>query len=123
MSSLRERFRRLLGTAKPPSSPAPATPALSGKAPQGMPGSGVSTAPPLPSGEPPAEQAHESLERVQTKINRLAEEFATGTINRSQFQELFDHYQRERRTVETWILNASGSESWKKAAKEGQSVV
>ena len=123
MSSLRDRFRRLLGTSKPPPSPAPSVPALSGKAPQGAPGSGVSNAPPLPSREPPPEQAHEYLERVQTKINRLAEEFATGTINRSQFQELFDHYQRERRTVETWILNASGSESWKKAAKEGQSVV
>ncbi|MGH2625807.1 MAG: hypothetical protein ACRDHY_04060, partial [Anaerolineales bacterium] len=63
------------------------------------------------------------LERVQAKVNRLAEEFASGTINRSQFQELFDHYQRERRTVETWLLNSSASESWKQAAREGQSVM
>ncbi|MEX0787390.1 MAG: hypothetical protein WD906_00530 [Anaerolineales bacterium] len=92
-------------------------------APAGTSGSNLPSPPHLSKGAPPAEQAHEYLERVQTKINRLAEEFATGKINRSQFQELFDHYQRERRTVETWMLNASGSESWKKAAQEGQSVV
>jgi len=123
MSSLRDRFRRLLGISKPAPTPVRAPPTPSGKAPPGASGSGPSALPPLGSAAPPPEQAHEYIERVQAKINRLAEEFATGKINRSQFQELFDHYQRERRTVETWMLNASGSESWKKAAKEGQSVV
>lgn len=78
---------------------------------------------PTAAGQDPVAQAREYLERVQAKINRLAEEFASGTINRAQFQELFDHYQRERRTVETWLLNSSASESWKQAAREGQSVM
>jgi hypothetical protein len=74
-------------------------------------------------GQDPVAQAREYLDRIQGKVNRLAEEFASGTVNRAQFQELFDHYQRERRTVETWLLNSSASESWKQAAREGQSVM
>jgi hypothetical protein len=69
------------------------------------------------------DQAREYLERIQQKIASLAEEFASGAINRSQFQELFDHYQNERRTVETWIATMPGSTDWKKAAREGHSVV
>lgn len=71
----------------------------------------------------PIQQAEEYLARVQEKINRLAEEFATGKINRDQFQELFTHYQRERRTIESWVEVAPESEAWQKATTEGMSVV
>jgi hypothetical protein len=74
----------------------------------------------------PVEQRMEAvqyLERVRAKMSRLAEEFAAGSINRAQFQELFQHYQNERRTIETWLEQARDSESWKKAATEGKSVI
>lgn len=68
-------------------------------------------------------QAGEYLEKVQTKINRLAEEFASGAINQTQFQELFDHYRREQQTVKRWMEIAPDSSAWQDATTEGQSVL
>jgi hypothetical protein len=68
-------------------------------------------------------QARKYLERVQEKINKLAEEFATGAINQSQFQELFDHYRREQQTIKRWISIAPDSDAWKEATTEGKSVL
>ena len=73
--------------------------------------------------EDPASQAREYLARVQVKIGKLAEEFASGAINRAQFQELFEHYQNEKRTVAAWIENSPNSPGWRQAAKEGESVI
>src|SRR3972149_9318372 len=67
-----------------------------------------------------SDQAREYLSRVQAKITRLAEEFASGTINRSQFNELFGHYQRERRTIEAWMESAGDRGDWRKASSEGK---
>ena len=69
------------------------------------------------------DEAQAYLERLQAKISKLAEEFASGVISRVQFQELFDHYQRERRMVESWLDTASMAEDWKQAATEGRSVI
>jgi hypothetical protein len=63
------------------------------------------------------------LARVQAKINRLAEEFAEGTINQAQFQELFDHYRREKQTVQRWLEIAPESDAWKESTTEGKSVI
>lgn len=68
------------------------------------------------------EDAQVYLARVRRKMSRLAEEFAAGMINRDQFQELFDHYQREQRTIETWLDTWPGSDAWRKARTEGKSV-
>lgn len=68
-------------------------------------------------------QAREYLDRVQAKITRLAEEFAAGSINRAQFNELFEHYQRERRTIESWLDSSGERDDWRKAASEGKSVI
>lgn len=68
-------------------------------------------------------QANEYLEKVQAKINRLAEEFASGAINQVQFQELFDHYRREQRTVKRWMEIAPDSNAWQEATTEGKSVI
>jgi hypothetical protein len=74
--------------------------------------------------EPSAlENPQEYLERVQAKINRLAEEFATGAINQSQFQELYDHYRREQQTVKRYLEMSPDSDEWKAATTEGKSVV
>lgn len=71
----------------------------------------------------PLENPEEYLDRVQTKINRLAEEFAAGEINRAQFQELYDHYRREQQTVKRYVEMSPDSEEWKAATTEGKSVV
>mgnify|MGYP001618662659 FL=1 len=70
------------------------------------------------------EQAEEYLERLQTKLSRLAEDFAEGTINRAQFQKLFEHYQREKKSIEDLLGAAdAGDDSFKQAMTEGQSVI
>jgi hypothetical protein len=68
-------------------------------------------------------QTRERLNNVQEKINRIAEEFAEGQVNRAQFQELFDHYQRERRTILAWIDTASEVPNWHELAAEGRSMI
>jgi hypothetical protein len=75
--------------------------------------------------EPPAseERPEVYLARVQDKINRLAEEFAAGIINQDQFQELFEHYRREKKTVQRWIEIAPESDAWKESTTEGKSVI
>jgi hypothetical protein len=69
------------------------------------------------------EQARAYLEKVQGKINRLAEEFASGSINRAQFQELFEHYRREQQTINRWIELSPGSDAWRGATTEGKSII
>ena len=73
-----------------------------------------------PSGRAAAEQF---LEKIQDKIGRLADDFATGNINRQQFQELYAHYQREMRAVETLIATDQGQSEWGDAFQEGESVL
>ena len=61
-------------------------------------------------------QANEYLVKVQQKIDKLAKDFAAGTINRAQFQELYAHYQREVRMVETVLT--TNPQSWQDAVTE-----
>jgi hypothetical protein len=68
-------------------------------------------------------EAQDYLARVQGKINKLAEEFASGAINRDQFQQLFDHYQRERNAIQNWMNTAALSDDWKDISNEGKSIV
>jgi len=70
-----------------------------------------------------SEQAEEYLAHLQKKINNLASEFANGRINRAQFQELFNHYQRERTAIEAWLTVSPESDDWQKARTEGRSIV
>lgn len=73
--------------------------------------------------DPTAENPEAYLTRVQEKINKLAEEFATGAINQAQFQELYDHYQKEQQTVKRWLAMAPDTDAWQEATTEGQSVL
>jgi hypothetical protein len=72
-------------------------------------------------GDPGEAQAY--LRRVRAKLDRLAEDFNKGTINRAQFQHLYAHYQREIRTVEGMMEIWPDSETWKGAVTEGESVI
>jgi hypothetical protein len=68
-------------------------------------------------------EAQSYLRRVRTKLDRLAEDFNKGSINRAQFRHLYAHYQREIRTVEGMMEIWPDSETWKGAVTEGQSVI
>ena len=68
-------------------------------------------------------QAREYLDRVQDKINKLTDDFAEGGINRDQFRKLYEHYQRERKTIETLLASKVKTGELKAAISEGYSVV
>jgi len=68
------------------------------------------------------QQAAEYLQRLQVKISRLADDFAEGVINREQFQKLYEHYQRERRSIESLLAVETTESDLKAAIGEGQSV-
>lgn len=67
--------------------------------------------------------AQQFLEKLQDKIGRLADDFANGSINRQQFQQLYTHYQREIRAVETLIETDQGRSAFGDAFQEGESVL
>ncbi len=100
-------------------SPTPAAPAAA------QTGAAAPSSPPrAEKSEPsPLENPEEYLQRVQAKINKLAEEFAAGEINRAQFQELYDHYRKEQQTVKRYLEMSPDSEEWREATTEGKSVV
>lgn len=107
--SLFDRLRAFLGGgSRPPQPPAALTPE------------------PLPTAIG-AEQSRANpqlyLVKVRAKLDRLAQDFNDGTINRDQFQNLYAHYQREIRNIEGVIEVAPSSESWKGVMTEGQSVL
>jgi hypothetical protein len=78
----------------------------------------------LPSG-PQAKASGDSaqayLQKVHDKLDALSSDFAKGLINRSQFQELYSHYQREMSQVESVL--ETRPEEWESASTEGQSLV
>lgn len=112
------------GGTQPQTTAAPAAPPQGAAVP--TPPQPAASTPPQPAAddEPsPLENPEEYLERVQEKINKLAEEFASGEINRTQFQELYEHYRREQQTVKRYLEMAPDSEEWREATTEGKSVV
>jgi len=71
----------------------------------------------------PRAQAEAYLAKVQIKLVKLAQDFNNGTINRSQFQNLYVHYQREIRNITGLIELAPASPGWAGAMTEGQSLL
>ena len=69
------------------------------------------------------DQAAAYLERVEAKINQLANDFANGVINQAQFQKLYSHYQNEIRTVNTLMSAAPDTDEWKEGVTEGASIL
>lgn len=63
------------------------------------------------------------LEKMQHKIRILAERFATGGVNRQQFEELFSYYQNEIQVVEQILVETPETDEWKSAITDGQSMI
>jgi hypothetical protein len=62
------------------------------------------------------------INHVRAKLDKLVEDFAKGRVNRAQFEELYTHYQEERKTVERLMTSRPSSDAWRLAVTEGQSV-
>jgi hypothetical protein len=80
---------------------------------------------PAPADEAAVEKARAYLEKVRQKMERLAEDFAAGRVNTSQFQELYAHYQQERTAIEEILQEAPEAAAWRAAVaqEEGESVI
>jgi hypothetical protein len=76
-----------------------------------------------PTQDDPRKEALAYLDRVRTKVSKLAEDFNLGTINRAQFRSLYVHYQHEIQSIERMVEAAPASDEWKGAMTEGQSMV
>lgn len=70
-------------------------------------------------------KARAYLEQVRQKMERLAEDFASGKVNATQFQELYAHYQEERRAVEQTLEVTPEAAAWHAtvAREEKESVI
>jgi hypothetical protein len=71
------------------------------------------------------DKARGYLEEVRRKMERLAEDFATGRVNTTQFQELYAHYQQERKAIEEILEQAPEAAAWRAAVaqEEGESII
>ena len=101
-------------------SPPEKQPLIKDKAPQpaAVPVPAASSAPSSPAD--PREGAESHLREVQTKTNKLAEDFARGEINRDTFVHLYEHYQQQRQDIER-LLDIS-PENWREAVSQGKSI-
>ena len=68
-----------------------------------------------------SEKAQTYIEKVQNKIEKLVSDMADGNINRSQFKELYSHYQQEIQNIESLLHSAS--DDWQGSVTEGESVI
>ena len=70
-------------------------------------------------------KAQAYLDQVRQKMERLAEDFAAGRINITQFQELYAHYQQERKIIEETLGEAPETAAWRAtvATGEGESTI
>jgi hypothetical protein len=71
----------------------------------------------------PASSGLARIDQIRKKIQKLAEQFAGGLINRGQFEELFAHYQNQIQSIQLTMGSAIDPESWKNAIVEGQSLI
>jgi hypothetical protein len=51
-------------------------------------------------------EAQKYMERIRRKMEKLAEDFAAGKVNSIQFNELYDHYQKQRKVIEAAMEEA-----------------
>jgi hypothetical protein len=71
----------------------------------------------------PQQEAEAFLSKENEKVAALVNSFAEGHINRTQFQELYSHYQNKIQQVIALIESSPGTDQWKSAALEGATVI
>lgn len=68
------------------------------------------------------QRGQEFINEVYRKMSRIAEEFAAGEINRTQFHRLYNRYQRQIMTVSQMIAESDPS-GWESAVKSDESTL
>jgi hypothetical protein len=68
-------------------------------------------------------EARRDLKRIRTKMAQLADAFASGAINRSQFEEMYAHYQKQRRYVELLSSGMADEDEARMVIAEGSTVM
>lgn len=63
------------------------------------------------------------MKRIRTKMAHLADAFASGAINRSQFEEMYAHYQKQRRYVELLSSGMADEDEARMVIAEGSTVM
>jgi hypothetical protein len=127
MPSLIDRLRRLQSKPEPEKPPRPV--ASPPPAPPPPPPTTAETPKrPSPASSEPTlvsqtREARDYLQAVSDKMMKLAEDFALGRVNRTQFEELYRHYVEERTTIERIMQAQPGTPAWKGAVTEGESVL
>ncbi len=67
-------------------------------------------------------QGQEFIAQIHQKMSKLVQEFATGAINRTQFHQLYDRYQRQIMTVAQFIAESDPA-LWKDALNETEDTL
>jgi hypothetical protein len=81
----------------------------------------------LPPNDPPtnlgsAQEGQQFIAQVHQKMSKLVQEFANGTINRTQFHKLYDRYQRQIMTVAQLIAEADPT-AWRDAIADSEDTL
>ena len=82
----------------------------------------MATIPPGISPRQSHQQGQEFIDQVHQKMSKLVQEFAHGEINRTQFHQLYDRYQRQITTV-AQMLAESDPASWRDAIRENEDTL
>ena len=56
-------------------------------------------------------------------MTQCVEDFASGKINRAQFQRLYAHYEQEVSLVAQLLAESEDPDAWRQAVTEGESVL
>jgi hypothetical protein len=67
-------------------------------------------------------QGQEFIAQVHQKMSKLVEEFATGAINRTQFHQLYDRYQRQIMRVAQLIAESDPS-MWRDVIQDSEDTL
>jgi hypothetical protein len=67
-------------------------------------------------------QGHEFINHVHQKMSRLVDEFASGAINRTQFHQLYDRYQRQIMRVAQLIAESDPS-MWRDVIQDSEDTL
>ncbi len=79
------------------------------------------------SSEPPPtlsqrQRAEEALMRLREKMAQVANEFAAGKINRSQFNAIYTRYNEQREITERLLERDPDSVAWRQVVQEGHTA-
>jgi hypothetical protein len=56
----------------------------------------------------PEPEAEQHLKQIEAKLDRTVQDLADGLINRAQFENLYRHYQNQRRMLQGLLADGSG---------------